>query len=87
MRHVLYMAWRYVAFHRLKSSILVGAIALIVFIPAALRVLVRQGENQLTARLLSYLEPDRIASQVGCKHGPSRQKNREPSEPTFHSCR
>jgi len=50
MRHVLYMAWRYVAFHRLKSSILVGAIALIVFIPAALRVLVRQGETQLTAR-------------------------------------
>ena len=50
MRHVFYMAWRYVAFHRLKSSILVGAIALIVFIPAALRVLVRQGETQLTAR-------------------------------------
>ena len=50
MKHVLYMAWRYVAYHRIKSLILVGAIALIVFIPAALRVLVRQGETQLTAR-------------------------------------
>ena len=50
MKHVLYMAWRYLAYHRIKSLILVGAIALIVFIPAALRVLVRQGETQLTAR-------------------------------------
>ena len=50
MKHVLYMAWRYVAYHRIKALILIGAIALIVFIPAALRVLVRQGEAQLTAR-------------------------------------
>ncbi len=50
MKHVLYMAWRYVAYHRIKSMILVAAIALIIFIPTALRVLVRQGEIQLTAR-------------------------------------
>jgi len=50
MKHVLIMAWRYLAYHRVKSVILLAAIALIVFIPAALRVLVRQGEAQLTAR-------------------------------------
>ena len=50
MTDLLYMAWRYVAFYRMKSVILVGAIALVIFIPAGLRVLVRHGEVHLTAR-------------------------------------
>lgn len=50
MNDVLYLAWRYVAYHRKKTTILVLAIALIVFIPSGLRVLVRKGEMQLTAR-------------------------------------
>ena len=50
MTDLLYMAWRYVAFYRMKSVILIGAIALVIFIPAGLRVLVRHGEVQLTAR-------------------------------------
>ncbi|MHC4992415.1 MAG: ABC transporter permease [Planctomycetota bacterium] len=50
MTHVLYMAWRYLAHHRLKSLILIASIALIAFIPASLRVLIRAGEVQLRAR-------------------------------------
>ncbi|TDJ57967.1 MAG: hypothetical protein E2O40_02085 [Planctomycetota bacterium] len=50
MTDLLYMSWRYVAYHWMKSVILVAAIALIVFIPAGLRVLVHQGEIQLRAR-------------------------------------
>jgi putative ABC transport system permease protein len=44
------MAWRYLAYHRYTSAILVLAITLIVYIPVGLRVLVRQSESQLTAR-------------------------------------
>jgi putative ABC transport system permease protein len=50
MKDVLYLAWRYLAYHRFKTAILVLSIALIVYIPVGLRVLVRQGEAQLTAR-------------------------------------
>jgi putative ABC transport system permease protein len=50
MIDLLYMSWRYVAYHWFKSVILVAAIALIVFIPAGLRVLVHQGEVQLRSR-------------------------------------
>jgi putative ABC transport system permease protein len=46
----VYMAWRYLARHRVKTAILVVSIALIVFIPIGLRVLVQRGEAQLTAR-------------------------------------
>jgi putative ABC transport system permease protein len=50
MRETLYLAWRYLAFHRVKTAILVTAITLIIFLPIGLRVLVRQSSNQLTAR-------------------------------------
>ena len=40
MKEVLYLAWRYLAFHRVKTAILVGAITLIVFLPVGLQVLV-----------------------------------------------
>lgn len=50
MKDVLYLAWRYLLFHRVKTIILVSAIALIVLIPAALRVIVDQGQRQLTGR-------------------------------------
>lgn len=50
MRDVVYLAWRYLAFHRVKSAILIAAIALIVFVPTGLRVLVQQSSRQLTAR-------------------------------------
>ena len=46
----LYLAWRYLAFHRVKTAILVAAITLIVFLPVGLRVIVNQSSRQLTAR-------------------------------------
>jgi putative ABC transport system permease protein len=46
----LYVAWRYLAHHWVKSSILVASIALIVFLPAGLEVLVGQSAEELTAR-------------------------------------
>ena len=50
MRDVLYLAWRYLAYHRFKTLILTGSITLIVFLPAALNVLVGQSARELTAR-------------------------------------
>ncbi len=50
MRDSLFLAWRYLAYHRIKTAILVTSITLIVFLPVGLRVLVRQSEHQLTAR-------------------------------------
>ncbi len=50
MTDALYLAWRYLAYHKVKTTILVTSITLIVFLPVGLRVLVRQSEEQLTAR-------------------------------------
>ncbi len=50
MSDVLYMAARYLAFHRWKTTILVLSIALILSVPAGLRVVVRQSRQQLMAR-------------------------------------
>ncbi len=50
MRHVLYMAWRYLQFHWLKTVILVASITLIVFIPVGIQVVVGQASDALTAR-------------------------------------
>jgi putative ABC transport system permease protein len=46
----LYLAWRYLAYHRIKTAILITSITLIVFLPVGLRVLVNQSADQLTAR-------------------------------------
>jgi putative ABC transport system permease protein len=46
----LYLAWRYLAHHRLKTAILVASIALIAFLPLGLNVLVDESARQLTAR-------------------------------------
>ena len=45
-----YLAWRYLVYHRVKTVILTTSITLIIFLPVGLRVLVRQSQNQLTAR-------------------------------------
>jgi putative ABC transport system permease protein len=49
----LYLAWRYLAFHRFKTVVLVTSITLILFLPVGLRVLVNQSSDQLTARALA----------------------------------
>jgi putative ABC transport system permease protein len=46
----LYLAWRYLAFHRMKAAILILSITLIAFLPAALNVLVGESAAQLRAR-------------------------------------
>ena len=50
MSGVLYMAWRYLAYNRIKTAILVFAIMLIVYLPVGLNVLVGQSAAHLTAR-------------------------------------
>jgi putative ABC transport system permease protein len=46
----IYLAWRYLSYHRFKTAILVLSITLIVYVPVGLRVLVSQSAEQLTAR-------------------------------------
>jgi len=50
MRDSLYLAWRYVAYHRIKTGIVMLSIALILFVPVGLRFLVTESAKQLTAR-------------------------------------
>jgi len=50
MFDILYLAWRYLAYHRVKTVILVLSITLILFIPSGLQVLVDQSQQQLTSR-------------------------------------
>jgi len=50
MKQTLYLAWRYLAYHKVKTIILVFSITLIVYLPIGLRVLVDQSSQQLTAR-------------------------------------
>jgi putative ABC transport system permease protein len=50
MTDTLYLAWRYVLFHRWKTLILVLAITLVIFLPATLNILVERSAQQLMAR-------------------------------------
>lgn len=50
MLNSFYLAWQYLAFYRLRSSILVGCIVVIGFLPLALQILLAESENQLSAR-------------------------------------
>jgi putative ABC transport system permease protein len=50
MSDVLYLAWRYLAYHRIKTAILIASITLIVFLPVGLRVIVSQSAEELTSR-------------------------------------
>ena len=50
MSGMLYLAWRYLAYNRWKTSILVGSIMLIIYLPVGLNVVVEQSGEHLTAR-------------------------------------
>jgi putative ABC transport system permease protein len=50
MRDIQYMAWRYLAYNRIKTTILVLSVTLIIFLPAGLKILVGQSATALTAR-------------------------------------
>jgi putative ABC transport system permease protein len=53
MSRVFHLAWRYLVFHRVKTTILLTAITLILYLPAGLRVLVEQSARQLRARAVA----------------------------------
>ncbi len=50
MKDVFYLAWRYLRYNRIKTAVLVASISLILFLPAAMQVLVREAARVLTAR-------------------------------------
>lgn len=50
MSDVLYLAWRYLAYHKVKTVILVASITLIIYLPIGLNVIVGQSSEELTAR-------------------------------------
>ena len=50
MSGALFLGWRYLAHHRFKSSILIASITLMLFLPAATRLLVEDSATALTAR-------------------------------------
>ncbi len=53
MGDMIYMAWRYLVYNRIKTAILILSIALIAFLPIGLNVLVSQSSESLTVRAMS----------------------------------
>ena len=50
MNNVLYLAWRYLAFNRWKTGILIAAITVILFLPLALELVLERSSERLRAR-------------------------------------
>jgi putative ABC transport system permease protein len=50
MTGLAYIAWRYVVFHKMRSFVLIGILALCTFLPTTLNLLMRAAELQMTAR-------------------------------------
>ena len=50
MRDLLYLAWRYLVYHRVKTAVLVCSITMIVYLPVGLNALVSESARELTAR-------------------------------------
>jgi putative ABC transport system permease protein len=50
MKGALLLGWKYLAHHRLKGAILVAAVTLMIFLPAATRLLVSDSAEALTER-------------------------------------
>ncbi|MEP5765955.1 MAG: ABC transporter permease [Halieaceae bacterium] len=50
MNGVLYLAWRYLAWHRWKASILVAAVTLVLYLPLGLQLVVEQTARDMNAR-------------------------------------
>lgn len=46
----LYLAWRYLRYHKIKTAILVTSLTLIAFLPLGLHILVNESAEQLRAR-------------------------------------
>ena len=50
MTDILYLAWRYLAYYRIKTAILAASITLIVYLPIGLNILVNESSRHLTTR-------------------------------------
>lgn len=50
MKGVWYLAWRYMGWHRWKASILVAAVAMILYLPLGLQLVVEQAARDMNAR-------------------------------------
>ena len=50
VKSLLYMAWRYLAFNRIKTVTLVAVITVIIFLPMALQLVLDRSSARLTAR-------------------------------------
>ena len=48
-----YIAWKYIAYHRIKTAVLIACITLIAFLPFALQLLLSESERQLMSRAVS----------------------------------
>ncbi len=53
MSDILYMAWRYLRYHWVKTLVLLSSISLVLFLPLGLQVVVQQGAETLTLRAAS----------------------------------
>lgn len=53
MNDILYMAWRYLRYHWIKTLVLLASISLVLFLPLGLQVVVQQGADTLTSRAAS----------------------------------
>jgi putative ABC transport system permease protein len=53
MLNSLYIAWKYVAYNKVKAATLVGCITLLVFLPLSLELLLDESEQQLMSRAVS----------------------------------
>ncbi len=53
MTGILYLAWQYLRYYRWKTVVLIAAINLVVYLPAAVQVLINQTSEQLNARAVA----------------------------------
>jgi putative ABC transport system permease protein len=53
VRAIIYLAWRYLLFHRFKTLLLVLALGAVLALPSSLLILAQQGETHLTSRASS----------------------------------
>jgi putative ABC transport system permease protein len=51
--HNFYLAWKYIAYNRVKTAVLVACVTLISFLPFALQMLLDESERQLMSRAVS----------------------------------
>ena len=67
MSDVVYLAWRYLAYHRLKAVVLVSSIVAIVYLPLGLNILMTQSARQLRSRAQDT-PLDRVGPAAGLGH-------------------